>query len=99
VWHFRALLAALLTIEEMKPTLTNPHRKQEKVLYGVLSNIEKRHNLVIESEKQKIAGFESPGVQGGSIVLVAVALPRLNGHEANIIAGVFTDVEPSKASA
>ena len=91
--HFCALLAALVTIEEMEPTLTNPHRKQEKVLNGVLSNIEKRHNQVIEAVKQKIAGFDSPGVQGGDVVLVAVALPRLNGHDAYFIAGVFTVVE------
>ena len=91
--HFRALWAALVTIENMEPTLTNPHRKQEKVLNGLLSNIEKRHNQVMEAVKQKITGFDSPGVQGGDIVLVAVALPRLNGHDAYFIAGVFTVVE------
>ncbi len=91
--HFRALLATLVTIGEMEPTLTNPHRKREKVLNGVLSNIEERHNQVIEAVKQKIAGYDSPGVQGDDIVLVAVALPRLNGHDAYFIAGVFTVVE------
>ena len=83
----------LATVEEMKPTLKTSQRAQEDFVSDFSSNVDNRLSHVLEAVRQKIDGNETPIIQCGDVVLVAVTLSRLNSQNSYFIAGVFTIVE------